>query len=208
LDNYLRYNGPVKSVNVIIPAKLKGKVNYDNASTKSRIAILPDNPTDPNITIKIPSAQLTKLVQSGGTHLMFRSNEFETEIKEIFKGVNDQYIFYVQEPCDDISFDSDKTYGVIHLSCPKSKDIIIHTERHGTGQIDKSKVNVRFMPPSISSSVTLIDKESAVIARTVKSSDSEVTIKVDKVDASKVAPKGKKRRYMIPKASATIDACK
>gem|GEM_PF-7044304 len=202
----MKYTGPVKSVDVIIPSKLKDKINYDNSANKSRIEILKPSPENPDITIVIPSAQITKLVHSEGVYLMFRSNEYETEIKEVYSGVDAQYIFYVQEPCEDISFDSKSGKGTVHLSCPKSADILIHTEKIGTSRVQNK--NVRFLSPSIASSITHIAEGVAVVARTVKSSDSEVTIQVDKLDVSKVAKKGKKRRYLIPSASATIDACK
>jgi hypothetical protein len=139
---------------------------------------------------------------------MFRSNEFETEIKEIYNGVNYQYIYYVQEPCDDISFDSKEGHGTIHLSCQKSSDVVIHTLKVGDKNARVQKKNVRFLSPSIGSSVTHIDKGIAVVARTMKSSDSKVTIKVDKIDASKAAKKGQEKRYIYPISSAEIDSCK
>jgi hypothetical protein len=56
LDHYLKYNGPVETVDVIIPDKLKSMVTYENSATKKRIEILKPSPEDPDITIVIPSA--------------------------------------------------------------------------------------------------------------------------------------------------------
>lgn len=206
MDQYLKFNGPVKNIEVIIPDKLKTKVSHAANANKSRIEILPASPQNPDITIVIPSAQITKLVHSEGVYLIFRSNEFETEVKEIYKNVNDQYVYYVQEPCEDISFDSKSGNGTVVLSCPKSSDIIIHTERIGEGRLTKK--NVRYLAPSKGSSVSHIDKGIAVLARTMKTSDSEVTIQIEKVDASKPAKAGKERRYMFPISTANIEASK
>lgn len=204
MDYYLKYTGPVETIDVIIPEKLKSMITYENSSTKKRIEILKPSADDPDITIVIPSAQITKIVQSDGIYLMFRSNEFETEIKEIYNGVNYQYVYYIQEPCDDISFDSTNGKGAIHLSCQKSSDVVIYTEKLGAQNNRVKNMNVRYMSPSINSSITHIEGGVAVIARTVKSSDSEVTIQVDKVKANSPAPSGNAKKYLSPISTATI----
>jgi hypothetical protein len=206
LDNYLKFTGPVKSVKIVIPDGIKSKVTDLMNKKTERIEVLKDDKDHPDITIVVPSAQLTQLVQAEGIYLLFRSNEFETEIKEIYQGVNDQSVFYVQEPCDSISFDSKSGYGTINLSCPKSVDILIHTEKKGTGRVHAK--NVRYSSPSTKSSITHISEGHAVVAKTVKSSDSEVTIKIDKVNVAKPAEAGKARRYIQSDASASIKACK
>ena len=206
LDRLLRFSGPVSHVDVIIPPALKDKVEYNNqGADKSRISNVAGSPANPDITIVIPSAQIMRLIHADGIDLMFRSNEFETEVKEIYQGVNQQFIYYIQEPCDDMSFKSKSGKGTIVLSCSKSSDVLIHVVKVGTGRVENR--NVRFMGPSISSSITHISEGVAVIARTVKSSDSEVTVKVDKLDVSKVVT-SHKRKYAISDASATIASSK
>lgn len=206
LDRYLRYSGPVSHVDVIIPPALNGKISYlNNGLDKNRIQVVKGSESHPDITIVIPSAQITKLIHSDGIDIMFRSNEYETEIKEIYPGVNSQFIYYVQEPCDDVSYKSKSGMGTILLSCAKSSDVLLHVVKKGTGRLELN--NVRYLSPSLSSSITHISEGHAVLARTMKSADSEVTIRVDKVDASKPSTTHK-RRYIVPSASATISSCK
>lgn len=68
--------------------------------------------------------------------------------------------------------------------------------------------NTLFMAPSLSSSVAHIDREQAVIARSVKSSDTMVTINVTKVKLDQKKTQYRIRTPLEPAASAMIDSCK
>jgi len=90
IDNYLKYYGPVTKVEVVIPPALQSKMQYNNASIgNKRISVVPGEPTNPDFTIVIPQAQVSKLLQAEGVYVYFRSNEYETEVKEVFDGVNE-----------------------------------------------------------------------------------------------------------------------
>lgn len=67
--------------------------------------------------------------------------------------------------------------------------------------------NTLFMAPSLSSSVAHIDKEMAVIARSVKSSDTMVTINVSKLKLDLKKTDSRIRTPLDPVASAMIDSC-
>jgi hypothetical protein len=129
LDNFLKYYGPVTKVEVLIPESLKKKMAYENTSTNKRVSVIASEPTNPDFTIVIPQAQISKLLHSNGVYIYFRSNEYETEVKEVFDGVNEQQLFYTQEPCEDISYDQNGANGVIALSCLKSLDVILYVTR-------------------------------------------------------------------------------
>lgn len=102
-------------------------MQYNNASIGNRrVSVLPSEPTNPDYTIVIPQAQVSKLLQAEGIYVYFRSNEYETEVKEVFDGVNEQQLFYTQEPCEDMSFDFKGTNGIIVLSCLKSMDVVLY----------------------------------------------------------------------------------
>ena len=206
IDTYLKYYGPVTKVEVSIPESLKSKMSYNNSGTNRRIEVLQSEPTSPDFTIVIPQAQVSKILQASGVYVYFRSNEFETELKEVFDGVNEQQLFYTQEPCEDVSYDQKGEYGVIVLSCLKSLDVVLYVQRSGVGRL--TLLNTLFMAPSLTSSVAHIDKEQAVIARSVKSSDTMVTINVSKVKLDQKRPASKERTVLIPQASASIDSCK
>ena len=168
--------------------------------------MLPSEPTNPDITIVIPQAQVSRLIQSDGVYVYFRSNEFETEVKEVFDGVNEQQLFYTQEPCEEISYDQKGMNGIVVLSCLKSLDVVLYVQREGVGRL--KLMNTLFMAPSLTSSVAHIDKELAVIARSIKSSDTMVTIDVTRVKLDQKRPTLRSRTPLIPQASASIDSCK
>ena len=104
------------------------------------------------------------MVASGTHYILFRSNEFETEVTEVFKGGSNS-LYYIQEPCEDISFSKRGSYATVVLSCPKFRDVIIHISQSGTEHLKRE--NVRFSRPSTLSSVAHIDKGIAVMAKTV-----------------------------------------
>ena len=55
LDNYLKFLGPVKEVDVIVPAALKTKVQYLNSENKRRIEVIKAQQGE-DATVVIPSA--------------------------------------------------------------------------------------------------------------------------------------------------------
>lgn len=128
-------------------------------------------------------------------------------MKEIYDGVNEQQLFYTQEPCEDVSYDQKGMNGVIVLSCLKSLDVVLYVQREGVGRL-KLVNNPLFMAPSLTSSVAHIDKEIAVIARSVKSSDTDVTIQITRVKLDQKKGDSKIRTILDPLASEEINSCK
>ena len=112
------------------------------------------------------------------------------------------------EPCEDMSFDFKGSNGIIALSCLKSMDVVLYVQRLGQGRLTLVNPSAPlFMPPSLTSSVAHIDKEQAVIARSVKSSDTMVTISVSKLKLDQKKPDSRIRTHLDPVASAMIDSC-
>jgi hypothetical protein len=88
----LKYYGPVTKVDVVIPQSLQGKISYNN-SQKKRIEKSPTSAED--YTVLIPQSQISKLIQSGGYFIYFRSNEFETEVMEVRSTSTQDKLHYV-----------------------------------------------------------------------------------------------------------------